>query len=205
MVIFIETISLSDAFKYPFKDPKKLLYALLLLIPILGWLVLFGYIVRLVNEFIEGRYEEPLDIDLMEDLKLGAITFVKALPFYIVYAVVIFAINYISPNLGSLIELMLGFFVIPILAVNFFKKQTIESFFEFDLLNVVKDNFEEYVMAALKQYAVAIVFAILSIILIGIPALCFTSSIFIANFYGRIVEQKNTPIFKPQFDEPSTI
>ncbi len=148
MVIFIETISLSDAFKYPFKDPKKLLYALLLLIPILGWLVLFGYIVRLVNEFIEGRYEEPLDLDLMEDLKLGAITFVKALPFYIVYAVVIFAINYISPNLGSLIELMLGFFVIPILAVNFFRKQTIESFFEFDLLNVVKDNFEEYVMAA---------------------------------------------------------
>ncbi|MFZ2499417.1 MAG: DUF4013 domain-containing protein [Methanosarcina sp.] len=205
MVIFIETISLSDAFKYPFKDPKKLLYALLLLIPILGWLVLFGYIVRLVNEFIEGRYEEPLDLDLMEDLKLGAITFVKALPFYIVYAVVIFAINYISPNLGSLIELMLGFFVIPILAVNFFRKQTIESFFEFDLLNVVKDNFEEYVMAALKQYAVAIVFAILSIILIGIPALCFTSSIFIANFYGRIVEQKNTPIFKPQLDEPSTI
>ena len=99
------------------------------------------------------------------------ITFVKALPFYIVYAVVIFAATYVSPNLGSLIELLLGFFVIPILAVNFFRKQTIESFFEFDLLNVVKDNLGEYVMAVLKQYALVIVFAILSIVLIGIPAI----------------------------------
>jgi len=205
LVIIIETISLSDAFKYPFKTPKKLLYALLLLIPILGWLVLFGYIVRLVNEFIEGRYEEPIDLDLMEDLKLGAITFVKALPFYVAYAVVIFAVTYISATLGNLTELLLGFFVIPILAVNFFRKQTIESFFEFDLLNVVRDNMEDYIMAALKQYAIVIVFAILSIVLIGIPALCFTSSIFIANFYGRIVEQKHTLVFKTQLNEPSTV
>lgn len=204
-MIIIETISLSDAFKYPFKTPKKLLYALLLLIPVLGWLALFGYIVRLVNEFIDGRYEEPIDINLMEDLKFGAITFVKALPFYIAYAIVIFVLTYISPTLGNLIELLLGFFVVPILAVNFFKKQTIESFFEFDLLNVVKDNFEDYIMAALKQYAIVIVFGILSIILIGIPALCFTSSIFIANFYGRVVVQKNTLAFKTQMSEPSTV
>jgi len=35
--------------------------------------------------------------------------------------------------------LLLALFVIPILAVNFFRKQTIESFFEFDVLNVVKE------------------------------------------------------------------
>ena len=139
-MIIIETLSLSDAFKYPFKAPKKLLYALLLLIPILGWLVLSGYIVRLINEFVEGRYEEPIDLDLIEDLKLGTITFLKALPFYIAYSIVIFVISYISPTLGSLINLLFAVFVIPILAVNFFRKQTIESFFEFDILNAVKDN-----------------------------------------------------------------
>ena len=63
--------------------------------------------VRLVNEFIEGRYEEPIDLDLMEDLRLGAITFVKALPFYVAYAAVIFVITYISATLGSLIEFLL--------------------------------------------------------------------------------------------------
>jgi hypothetical protein len=204
-VIFIETISLSDAFKYPFKAPKKLLYALLLLIPILGWLVIFGYVVRLVNEFIEGRYEEPIDIDLMEDLKLGAITFVKALPFYLAYAVVIFAVSYISASLGSLVELLLGIFVLPLLAVNFLRKQTIESFFEFDVLNVIRDNLEDYIVTVLKQYALVIVFAILSIVLIGIPAMIFTNSMLIANFYRRNIEQKNTVAFKAQMNEPSTV
>ena len=204
-MIIIETISLSDAFKYPFKTPKKLLYALLLLIPIFGWLVLFGYIVRLVNEFIDGRYQEPIDIDLIEDLKFGAITFVKALPFIIVYAIVTLAISYISSTLGDLIDLLLRLFVIPILSVNFFRKQTIESFFEFDIFNVAKENLEDFITASLKQLALNIVFVILSIILIGIPGLLFTSSIFIANFYGRVVVQKNTLAFKTQMSEPSTV
>ena len=190
MVINIKIISLSEAFKYPFKVPKKLLYALLILVPILEWLVLFGYIIRLINEFVEGRYKEPIDLDLMEDLKLGIIDFLKALPFYITYIIVIFAVNYVSETLGNLIGLLLGFFVIPILMVNFFRKQTIESLFEFYILNFVKDNLGDYTVTVLKQSALEIVFAIISIVLIGIQAMIFTSSIFIANFYGRWVEHK---------------
>ena len=96
--------------------------------------------------------------------------------------------------------------MIPILVVNFFRKQTIESFFEFDMLNVVRNNLEDYVVTIFKQYALVIVFAVLSIVLIGIPVMIFTSSIFIANFYGRVVEQKkNSPAFIPQLNEPSPI
>jgi hypothetical protein len=203
-VIIIETLSLSDAFKYPFKAPKKLLYALLLLIPILGWLVLFGYMVRLINEFVEGKYEEPIDINLIEDLKLGTFTFLKALPFYIAYTIIVFAVSYISATLGGLINLLLAVFVIPILVVNFFRKQTIESFFEFDALNVVKDNLGDYTVAILKQYIIGFAFVILSIILIGIPAAIFTNSIFIANFYGNYIEQKNTLSFGTRSENPST-
>jgi hypothetical protein len=122
LAINIKIISLSEAFKYPFKAPKKLLYALLLLVPILGWLVLFGYIVKIINEFVDGRYEKPIDLDLIEDLKLGIIILLKALPFYVAYAIVIFAANYVSETLGNLIGLLLGFFVIPIFMVNFFRK-----------------------------------------------------------------------------------
>lgn len=203
-MIIIETLSLSDAFKYPFKAPKKLLYALLLLIPILGWLVLFGYMVRLINEFVEGKYEEPIDINLIEDLKLGTFTFLKALPFYIAYTIIVFAVSYISATLGGLINLLLAVFVIPILVVNFFRKQTIESFFEFDALNVVKDNLGDYTVAILKQYIIGFAFVILSIILIGIPAAIFTNSIFIANFYGNYIEQKNTLSFGTRSENPST-
>jgi hypothetical protein len=189
-VIIIETISFSEAFKYPFKVPQRLLYILLLFIPIIGWLVLFGYAVRLVNEFIEGRYEGLIKLDFMEDLKLGFMVFLKALPFYIGYMVILSAAMYVNETLGSILNLVLGFFVIPILAVNFFRKQTVESFFEFDVLNVVRDNLGEYIVTVLKQYALVIIFLILSIVLVGIPAMFFTNSIFVANMYGRLVEKR---------------
>ncbi|MHC1757572.1 MAG: DUF4013 domain-containing protein [Methanosarcina sp.] len=170
--------------------PQRLLYILLLFIPIVGWLALFGYAVRLVNEFIEGRYEGLIKLDFMEDLKLGFMVFLKALPFYIGYMIILSAAMYINETLGSIINLVLGFFVIPMLAVNFFRKQTVESFFEFDVLNVVRDNLGEYIITILKQYALVIVFAVLSIVLVGIPAMFFTNSIFVANMYGRLVEKK---------------
>ena len=204
-MIIIETLSFSDAFKYPFKTPTRLVYALLLLIPILGWLVLFGYVVRLVNEFIEGRFEGLIKLEIVDDLKLGVITFLKALPFYIAYLIIIFIASYISSSLGSLVSFLLAFFVVPILMVNFFRKQTIESFFEFDLLNVVKDNLGDYIMIVLKQIALTIVFLILSFILIGIPALYFTSSIFVANLYGNYIEQKHTHTFGTESKNPSTV
>jgi hypothetical protein len=189
-VIIIETISFSEAFKYPFKTPKRLLYALLLIVPIVGWFALFGYSVRLVNEFIEGRYEGLIKLDFMEDLKLGFMVFLKALPFYIVYVIILFAATYVSEAFGNLVSLLLGFFVIPMLAVNFFRKQTIESFFEFGVLNVVKENIGEYIITVLKQYALIIIFMVLSIVLVGIPAMFFTNSIFVANMYGRLVERR---------------
>ena len=120
-------------------------------------------------------------------------------------SIIIFAQRYISPTLGSLINLLFAVFVIPILAVNFFRKQTIESFFEFDILNVVKDNLGDYIVTVLKQYLLIIVFAILSIILIGIPAMIFTNSIFIANFYGSYIEQKHALAFETRSKNPSSI
>ena len=189
-MIIIETISFSEAFKYPFKTPKRLLYILLLIVPIIGWLALFGYIVRLINEFAEGRYEGLIKLDFMEDIKLGLMMFLKALPFYIIYAIILYTATYVSETFGNLVSLLLGVFVIPMLAVNFFRKQTVESFFEFDILNVVRDNLGEYIITVLKQYALGIVFLILSIVLVGIPGMFFTNSIFIANMYGRLVEKR---------------
>ena len=126
----------------------------------------------------------------MGDLKLGIIIFVKSLPFYIVYTIVLSVVNYVSPTLRILVSLLLGFFIIPILTVNFYRKQTINSYFEFDILNIVKDHLGDYIMVISKQYALPFLFLILSIVLIGIPALLFTSSIFFANFYGNLIERK---------------
>jgi hypothetical protein len=198
----METISFSDAFKFPFKEPRRLLYALLVLIPILGWFVLFGYITRLINEFVEGRYEGLIKLNFMGDLKLGFIIYLKALPFLIMLMIVQSAAGQVSETFGFIVSLLLSFFVCPILGINFYRKQTIMSFFEFGILHVVKDDFGDYTITILKQIALEIVFLILSLVLIGIPALLLTNGIFIANFYGRTVEQKSRPALEPQLNEP---
>jgi hypothetical protein len=203
-VIFIETISFTDAFKYPYKVPVRILYVLLLIIPIIGWLILFGYIVRLVNEFIDGNYEGLIGLELVEDLKLGLLMFLKALPFYIIYAVIMSAAMYISEALGTLIQL-LAIFILPLLVVNFCRKQTVGSFFEFDIFNIARDNLGEYIAAVIKQLILSIIFVLLSFILIGIPGLYFTSSIFVANFYGRYIAQNHSLALKIQSDKPLTV
>lgn len=205
LVIIIENISFSEAFKYPFKTPKRLLYALLLFVPVIGWFALSGYIVRLINEFIEGRYEGLVKLDFMEDLKLGFMVFLKSLPFNIMYFILTSATIYVNETFGNIVNLLLGFFVVPILAINFKRKQTVESYFEFNILKNVTDNLGDYIVAILKQWALFFVFLILYLVLIGIPAMYFTSSIFIANFYGHFVEQNHTIPFNTQSQDPTTV
>jgi hypothetical protein len=200
----MDDITFLEALKFPFKVPARLLYALLLLIPIVGFLILFGYIVRLVNEFIEGKYEGPIKIDYIEDLKLGLIAFVKLIPLYIAHLIIVGSIMYVSMTLGELVNFLLAFFILPILVVNFMRKQTIGSAFEFQVLNVVRDNPGDYIITMLKQIAIAFIFMILSFVLIGIPALIFTNSIFIANFYGKYIEQKHTLSLGTQAKDPLT-
>jgi len=72
-------------------------------------------------------------------------------------------------------------------------------------LTIPKDNLGDYVVTLLKQYVLSIVFLILSIVLIGIPALFFTNSILIANFYGNYIEQKHTLAFKTQSKDQLTV
>jgi hypothetical protein len=203
-VIIIETISFSDALKYPFKTPLRLLYILWGLIPILGSFIIFGYVTRLVNEFIDGRYEGLIKLNVIDDLILGIVMILKSIPFIIVFVIIYSVTTYISEALGIII-ILFALFVIPILMVNFFRKQTIQSLFEFDILKVAKDNLGEYFMAILKQYALMFVFLILSIILIGIPAMYFTNYIFIANLYGNFIEQKQTLPLKTQSTDPLTV
>lgn len=186
----MEKIDFITALKYPFNRPKRLLYALWMLVPIIGWLALFGYVVRIVNEFIEGKYEELPQLHFTDDLKLGFSMFLKSLPFYIVYAVLVAGIMVIDEDIANILSFLLGFFVLPILSVNFYRKQTVGSYFDFGKFGYVMNNIGDYIITMLKQYATSIIFLVLSIVLIGIPALYVTSMIFAANFYGRFVEEQ---------------
>lgn len=184
----MESLEFGKAFKYPFNRLKGMLNVLWIFLPIFGWLALMGYTIRIINEFLEGKFEQLPTMQFGSDMKFGFMMFLKALPFAIVYMVVIGAVGIISQNLLQIVNFLFSCFIIPLLSVNFMKKQTVEAYFEFGVLTAMKDNLGDYIVMILKTYALTIIFGFLIIVLIGFPAMMFTSSIFIADFYRRYVK-----------------
>jgi len=157
------------------------------LLPIFGWFALGGYGVRITKEWTQGKFKELPKLVFVEDMKLGAVMFVKALPFVISYFVVAGILGLI-PFLGFAFQIVAELLIVPILSINFIIKQTVESFFEFEILKGVFDNIGEYVVAFLKSFALTLVFTAMMLILVGIPASMFTGSIFLADFYRRLIK-----------------
>lgn len=180
-------LNFKTAFKYPFNRAKGMLNILWILLPIIGWFALGGFIVRIVKEFLKGKYKKLPEFSFKSDLKLGFFMFLKALPFFLGYMILIALLTFIHPSL-ELISYLIEFFVIPILTLNFIKKESISSYFEFEILKNVFSNFWEYVVAMIMDLLLFLVFLIMAIILIGIPAMTFTHSIFLANFYRKNIK-----------------
>ena len=114
--------------------------------------------------------------------------FLKAIPFMLVYIPVVIILAGINPWL-RLATIPFEILLIPVLAINFMNKETVGSFFEFSILKSVFDNFGDYIIAFLKNSLLALVFIIMSLVLIGIPAGAFTQNIFFADFYRRRVKK----------------
>lgn len=178
-------ITFEKAFKYPFNRPKGLLNALWLLLPIFGWFAYGGYVVRIIKEFLAGKFNKTPEFSFESDMKKGFWIFLKALPFFIAFLLVTSILGYVHFGLSFIFELFFGIFVIPILFINLINKESVEATFEFNKINVVFDNLSEYIVVILKSFALGIIFLALSIVLVGIPAGSYTKNIFIADFYRK--------------------
>ncbi|NOQ55233.1 MAG: DUF4013 domain-containing protein, partial [Nanohaloarchaea archaeon] len=185
----MEALEFEKAIRYPFNRMKGMLNVLWLFIPIFGWFALFGYTVRIVNEFIDDKFEELPTIQFIDDMKLGFIMFLKMIPFILVYMALTSGIGMISEALSIIVMLIAVFFAIPLLNMNFMRKQTVESYFEFGILKAVTENIKDYIIMILKGIALTIIFLFMAIFLVGIPAQMFTKHIFIADFYRRYVKK----------------
>jgi|TARA_Y100000034_G_scaffold128408_1_gene182902 hypothetical protein len=183
-------LKFKTAFKYPFNRAKGLLNILLIFLPIVGWFALGGYGVRIVKEFSKGKYKKLPVLKFGDDFKLGFFMFIKALPFVIAYAVLLGIVTKINPWARGLTQFFVGCFMVPMLSINFMNKQTVGSYFEFEVLKPVFDNLGDYVVALLKSLLLQVIFILMTIILIGLPAASFTKNIFLADFYRRRVKRK---------------
>ena len=143
----------------------------------LWWFALCGYGIRIIKEFSKGKFKKLPVMKFGEDFSFGVIMFVKAIPFILVYMILVGLITTIAPGALALTQFFLALFVIPILSVNFMNKETVGSFFEFKVLKPVFDNLGDYLMAVLKTLDLAIIFLLMVLILVGIPAGQFTKNI----------------------------
>jgi hypothetical protein len=184
----MEKLNFSTAFKYPFKRPLGLWNILWVLVPIIGWLAVAGYIIRIIQGFIRGEFERLPEFTFSKNLELGFFMLIKSIPFGLVYAIVATILIKIDSSLTFIIFLF-QVIALPILTMNFIHKETVSSYFEFEIIMSVFNNIEDYVVVLFKSILLAIIFVVMSLILVGIPAMAFTYYIFVADFYRRRVMQ----------------
>jgi hypothetical protein len=180
-------LKFGEAFKYPFNRAAGMLNILWILLPIIGWLALIGYVIRIVKGFVKGNFQKLPLFDFGANLKLGFFMLLKFIPFIFALMVVNGVISMV-PVIGFLGVLFVDMFIVPILVINFFNRETISSSFDFSKIHFVFDNFGDYVLAILKSIGLSLVFLLLFIILVGIPGQIFTKNIFLADFYRRCVK-----------------
>jgi len=183
----MQAVNFKTAFMFPFNRAKGLWNILWVLLPIFGWLALFGFQVRVVNGFLKGKFKKLPLFSFKKDMKLGFWMFLKAIPFILAVIVVFLLVGSLE-TIGSAINLFIALFVVPVLTINFLKKQTVDSYFELKKITYVFKNFQEYLVALVKAIALAAVFIVMMLVLVGIPASVFTKHLFIADFYRRKVK-----------------
>jgi hypothetical protein len=182
---FMDTITFKTAFNYPFNRMKAMWNIFLIFLPIIGWFTLLGYLVKITKEFAKGKFKKAPKLEFGKDLKTGFFVFIKAIPLIIV-CWILSAISVYSVIL-LILYYLIAIFVLPILFINLFVKETVASSFELSLVKVVFDNLGDYIIAFLKSILLSLIFLVMCIILIGFPAGAYTKNIFFGDFYFRRV------------------
>jgi len=176
-------MSLEEGLKYPWVNGRKQWYALWILLPIIGWFALGGYVVRIVQAIVSGNKNGlPEWVGFWDNFKKGFRLFVLLLP--IIAIIMVFSF---IPYVGSLLNFLASFLYLPYIVVHVIMKNNFKASWDVETWwrVVIQENFKEYVLAWLRSLVYGIAYFLLSFILIGIPGSLFGKQIFFADFYRR--------------------
>jgi len=177
--------SFAAGMKYPWAVPARLLNILWVLIPVVGVFTLYGYIIKVITGMVQGQNSLPDFGDWGENTKEGFFLILRMIPFMIVFWIVSFVLMFI-PVLGQLAFSLLCFLFVPWLVTNLIVKRKVSAAFDVQgAAKAVFGNFGGYIMALVRTVGFAIVYGLLSMIVIGIPALLFGQNYYLARFYGN--------------------
>ncbi len=176
---------IKDALNYPFKKLSRIWSFYWILIPIIGFLAVTGYIVKIIQNLIAGNDKElPKWGKFGENLGKGFFLFLYAL----VIGVVAMVVNFI-PILGQIAYLYL-LLIMPMLVINYCKKEKFGDGFAFEkVTKLVFKNFWDYILTVLKTIVVIAALLVASILIVTlivtVPAMQFTSYYLLTDFYRR--------------------
>ena len=168
--------------KYPWNKASRLWNILWILIPILGFFALFGYLKKIVRAIVKGKNKQlPEFGNFFTNLSDGFIIFIFMIPTFLVLGLLA-----LVPLVGELLYALAVIFLVPWLTVNFFMKETFDSLWEIKkAFNIVVDNIREYLFAFLKTICYLVIYWFLSLVSIGIPCLMFGKAYYLAEFYKK--------------------
>jgi len=183
--------TIGEALRFPFKRVKRLFYWLWVLIPVIGWLAFSGYIVRIIQFIIKGKYKEaPKFGKFWHNFVLGAYAWAVG----IVIGVVITPFTYLRMTnsvFGIIAYYAVTIYVAlvgPIMVVQLAETESLARAFNVVRAHrIVFGNFSKYIVVVLQQIVVSLVLLIASIPIITIiftfPAMSYSKYYLYARFY----------------------
>lgn len=185
-------LEFSKGLKYPWGAPNGLWNIFWMLLPIFGWFALGGYGKKIINSIVRGNTKTlPEFGGFWDNFVTGIMLFLKMLPLMAILIAFNLFLGSIK-DMGVLSWLLwvayisFSIFIMPWIGVNLMEKYTVASTFEFNTAaKTVFGNFVDYLIAMVKTIGYVIIYAVLIVVLIGIPCLVFGQKLFIANFYAN--------------------
>ena len=217
-------MNFGKSFTYIFEDPdwfSKLWKPVLIgLIPILGQLVLQGYMLNVTRNVVRGDQRPLYEMDFGEDLRVGfrmfLVQLVYSLPFALMYSILSailtpMAVRGLESGSGiaagglggqlqitllSLLVSVVFFFVFPVISANVAVKGTFRAGVEFkELFEMVKSNFAAWLMV-LGGSLIAGIIAPAGVILffVGVIATSAYAGLMVAHLRGQAYRESTNTV-----------
>jgi len=190
--------TIKSALKYPFAKFGRLFYWLWIFLPVIGWLALAGYGLRVIQAILKGNVKEvPKFGPFWGNCRFGLYAVVVGLA--IGCATSVFAFLQMPMGIaGSVIYYAVTIYIgliSPIMIIQLAETESISKAFDVVRAHkIVFKNFRKYIIVLLQQFVVSLVLLLASIPIITLvftlPAMNYSKQYLYARFYADL---KNKP------------
>ena len=177
---------IKEALRYPFAKWRRLFNYFWLLIPVWGWFVVYGYLIRILENLRRGRHRE---LPAIHPLKgLFSTGFFLCVSIFI-YAIILFALSLI-PVLGW-VAYVYVLLISPLLFLHYSETKNVKDLFDVVTASDILFSYpKEYILAWLKTIAFILILLLASIpvitLIVTLPALSFGQYYFFGEFYREV-------------------